>query len=201
VNRLSNDLEEASLGLLASAQEILAGAGENQDSMREIGRLMLNLSSSRVIEEMIGTHPGSEPAVVDLLGADQSGSKLLMYRMDRWQSPAVTDAHWHNYWQSLLVVRGDWEDTVWRPVAGISDGAAESVTIDRHEAIRAGEVQVLGPEEPHGWEASEARRADGVVLLMWAGSAKGKPRMVLRPETGSVSEEYGHLNPRPKAAR
>ncbi len=192
---MSNDTEQVSLELLASAQELVATSGENQDSMGEIGRLMLDLSKSPVIARMIATHPGPESAVVDLLGADHNGSKLLMYRMDGWQSPAVTDAHWHNYWQSLLVVRGDWEDTVWRPVGGISGGVADTVTIDRHELVRTGEVQVLGPEEPHGWEANEARRADKVVLLMWAGSAKGKPRMVLRPETGSVSEEYGHLNP------
>jgi hypothetical protein len=196
---MNKDLEQASLEMLISAGDVIAAAGEDHESMGEIGRLMQELSRSGVLDGLLGSYPGSEPAVVDLLGADQNGSKLLLYRMDGWQSPSVADAHWHNYWQSLLVVQGSWEDTVWRPVGEVSGGVAASVTVDRHEIIRRGEVQVLGPDEPHGWEAHEARRADGLAMLMWAGSARGRPRMVLQPESGSVFEEYGHLNPPPAA--
>jgi hypothetical protein len=193
---MSANLEQASQAMLTAAGDLIA-SGEHYESIREIGRLMLDLSRSGVLDGLLGVHPGSEPAVVDLLRADPNGSKLLLYRMDGWQSPSVADAHWHNYWQSLLVVQGSWEDTVWRPVGEVSDGLARTVTVDRHEIIRSGEVQVLGPDEPHGWEAHEARRADGLAMLMWAGNAGGKPRMVLQPDSGSVSEAYGHLNPRP----
>jgi hypothetical protein len=196
---MSADLEQASLAMLTVAGDVIATAGEDHASMEEIGRLMVEFSRSGVLDGLLGTYPGLEPAVIDLLGADQSGSKLLLYRMDGWQSPSVADAHWHNYWQSLLVVHGRWEDTVWRPVGEVSGGRAPTVTVDRHEIIRPWEVQVLGPDEPHGWEAHEARRADGLAMLMWAGSARGRPRMVLQPESGSVSEEYGHLNPPPAA--
>jgi hypothetical protein len=196
---MNKDLEQASLEMLTAAGAVIAAAGEDHESMGEIGRLMLDLSRSGVLDGLLGSHPGSEPAVVDLLGADQNGPSLLLYRMDGWQSPSVADAHWHNYWQSLLVVQGRWEDTVWRPVGEVSGGLTRTVTIDRHEVIRPGEIQVLGPDEPHGWEAHEARRADGLAMLMWAGSARGRPRMVLEPDSGSVSEEYGHLNPRPAA--
>jgi hypothetical protein len=81
---------------------------------------------------------------------------------------------------------------------GMSRGLTCSLSIcGDHEVIGTGETQVLGPEEPHGWEASELRRADGVVLLMWCGDAHGRPRVVLDPVTGALSEEYGHLNPAP----
>jgi hypothetical protein len=197
---MSSDLEQASLAMLTSAGDVIAAAGEDHESMREIGRLMLDLSRSGVLDDLLGSRHGSEPAVIDLLGADPNGSKLLLYRMDGWRSPSVADAHWHNYWQSLLVVQGRWEDTVWRPVREVSGGLAHTVAVDRHEIIRPGEVQVLGPDEPHGWEAHEARRADGLAMLMWAGSARGRPRMVLQADSASVSEEYGHLNPRPAGA-
>jgi hypothetical protein len=95
------------------------------------------------------------------------------------------------------VVEGRREDTVWRPVGEVSGGLAGTVRVDRHEIIRSGEVQVVGPDEPHGWEAHEARRADGLAMLMWAGNARARPRMVLQPDSGSVSAEYGHLNPPP----
>jgi hypothetical protein len=196
---MSADLQQASLAMLTAAGDIVATSGEDRETMEVIGQLMLDLSRSGVLEGLLGSYPGSDPAVIDLLGAAHDGSKLLLYRMDGWQSPAVADAHWHNYWQSLLVVHGRWEDTVWRPVGEVSGGLARTVRVDRHEIIRTGGVQVLGPDEPHGWEAHEARRANGLAMLMWAGSARGRPRMVLHPQSGSVSEEYGHLNPAPAA--
>jgi hypothetical protein len=109
--------------------------------------------------------------------------------------------HWHNYWQILLVVEGSWPDTVWRPVAGIADGVAQGIAIDRRETIAEGELQRLGPDEPHGWLAEEVRRTPKATLLMWSGNAQGKPRVVIDTDTGRLSEEYDFLNRKPDVPR
>jgi hypothetical protein len=190
-------LKEAGERLLERAHAIVAAKGENPQSMREIGELLREMASSNALDPIIAARPGDTTASMDLLAEHADGSALSFYAMDRWVSPPATHVHWHNYWQSMLIVRGDWADTVWRPVPASADGGARKIEVDRNEVIPEGDIQILGPDEPHGWTADDRRPADGVVLLMWSASAKGRPRMDLDIETGEVVGRYGFLNPQP----
>ena len=194
---LGRELRQAAESLMDRAQELIEKSGENPQTMGEIGRLMVEASESGVFDALIDALPRDRETTIDVLAQHPDGPNLSLYWMNGWVSPASADVHWHNYWQSLLVMRGTWKDTVWKPVADVADGVARDVAVDRREAIHPGEVQVLCPDEPHGWEAEERRRADGVVLLMWSGSAKGQPRVDLNIETGALSQAWGFLNPEP----
>jgi hypothetical protein len=190
-------LHETGQVLLAQAAAITARVGENAQAMSEIGALLHEMARSPEFGELLAIRPGGKRAAVDVIAEHADGSNLSLYAMHDWQSPPSTDIHWHNYWQTLLVVDGRWPDTVWRPPSEIVDGTAHGVAIDRHESFSAGELQTLGPNEPHGWLADEIKRTDKATLLMWSGSAQGKPRVVVDPDTGRLTDEYGFLNPEP----
>jgi len=196
---IGRELRQTAESLMARAQEIIEKSGENPQTMHEIGRLMVEASESGVLDDLIDALPREREVSVDVLAQHPDGPNLSLYWMNGWISPPSSDVHWHNYWQAWLVMRGSWKDTVWQPVADVSDGVARDVEVDRREVLRAGHVQVLGPDEPHGWTAEERRRADGVVLLMWSGCSKGMPRVDLQPETGELTEAHGFLNPEPGA--
>jgi hypothetical protein len=188
------------MALLDRAGAITARTGENARGMDEIGGLLREIRASGALEALLAARPGGKRAAVDVIAEHTDGSILSLYAMENWESPPSTDVHWHNYWQVLLVVEGAWPDTVWSPVAAIADGVASGIAIDRREVIREGELQVLGPDEPHGWLADDIRRTPKATLLMWSANARGKPRVVLDPETGRLSDEFDFLNPTPEAA-
>jgi hypothetical protein len=86
-------------------------------------------------------------------------------------------------------------------VSDTSGGFAHGIAIDRRVTMAPGELQTLGPNEPHGWLADEIRRTTKATLLMWSGNAQGKPRVVVDLDTGRLSEEYDFLNPRSAAPK
>jgi hypothetical protein len=192
------EVEQVAGALLDQASAIIRADGENRESMLRIGALLRRLAGSPILDEVIDASRG-QSAAVKLLGRHADGAMLSFYWMDGWVSPPSADVHWHNYWQSLFVASGVWRDTVWRAPGQVRDGRVAEVAVDRREVLAAGDVQVLGPTEPHGWEADERRRADDVVLLMWSGAARGQPRMDLDIATGGVRGAYGFLNPEPGA--
>ena len=194
--RNGKKLHDAGIKLLDQAHDIVAASGENADSMVQIGTLLQNISCTSVLDELLALRPFG----VDVIAQHEDGSLLTFYAMTNWQSPPRTDVHWHNYWQILTVVEGSWPDTVWKPVARSRAGTAEAIAIDRRVVIDQGDVQPLGPDEPHGWLAEDRRRTDRAMLLMWSGNARGKPRVVLDPESGRLSKDYGFLNPEPGSA-
>jgi hypothetical protein len=195
------ELHAGGISLLKRAKVITARTGENARGMSEIGELLRDFAASGVLGPLLAARPGAKRAAVDVIAEHVDGSILSIYAMEGWSSPASTDVHWHNYWQTLLVVEGSWPDTVWRPVFDISDGIARGVAIDRRETIAKGELQTLGPYEPHGWLADETRHTPKATLLMWSGSAKGQPRIVVNPDSGRLCEEYDFLNPRSAAPK
>jgi len=190
-------LHEAGMSLLGKAGEITARSGENAHGMAAIGELLRSFRASGVLDELLAVRPGGKRAAVDVIAQHPDGSILSFYAMENWESPPSTEIHWHNYWQTLLVVEGSWPDTVWRPPSRIVDHVAHGVGIDRHETISVGELQTLGPNEPHGWLAEVTKRTEKATLLMWSGSARGKPRVVIDPDTGRLTDEFDFLNPKP----
>jgi hypothetical protein len=179
--------------------DALVGArGESTETMTEIGGLLRELAADpafrydeaeNAIE--IGRHMGGSGTAVKRLLARGAGASLLeTFALDGWDTLAGATAHWHNYWQVLLMVRGHWEDTIWEPVAHLSEVAPESIRVARHEVLRPGDVQILGPTEPHGWEAGEVRKADDTVLLVWTGDDGGQPFKVIDLATGALTDRW-----------
>lgn len=193
-------LQSASHALLTRAQEIVTATGQTAQSMGEIGGLLGEMSRSGVLDHLVAARPGDAAASLEVIAEHADGSTLSFYALDGWEAPPVDHVHWHNYWQSMVVVRGAWTDTVWRPVGALVEGFAPVIEIDRRDALGPGDIQFLGPTEPHGWAADERQRADGVRLLMWSAAAGGKPRMDLDLATGRVREHFGFLNPHPNAS-
>ena len=199
----ATELHAAGMSLLDQAKAIMGRTGENAAGMDEIGELLRGFVASGVLEPLLAARPGGKRAAVDVIAEHADGSILSIYAMEDWSSPPSTDVHWHNYWQTLLVVEGSWPDTVWQPVFDTSGCIARGVAIDRRGTIAHGELQTLGPNEPHGWTADETRQTAKATLLMWSGSAKGQPRVVIDPDTGRLRDEYDFLNPNsatPKSA-
>jgi len=192
-------LHEAGMALLDKAGGITARSGENAHGLAEIGELLRAFQVCGVLDELLAARPGGKRAAVDVIAQHADGSILSFYAMENWQSPPSTDVHWHNYWQILQVIEGVWPDTVWRPVSAIADGLASGIAIDRRELLREGELQTLGPLEPHGWLADDIRHTAKATLLMWSGSPEGKPRIVIDPDTGRLTDEFDFLNPSPEA--
>jgi hypothetical protein len=90
----------------------------------------------------------------------------------------------------LLLARGNWQDTVWEPVVGLKEISPESIRIARRDVLHPGDVQVLEPTEPHGWEAGEVRNVDDGLLLVWTGDDRGKPRSEIDITTGTVTDHW-----------
>lgn len=194
----AGELHAAGMVLLDKAADIISRRGENVATMSEIGDLLREMTASGVFEPLLTLRKADDKSTaVDVIAEHVDGSKLSLYVTQNWQSPPVTEVHWHNYWQVLLCMEGSWPDTVWKPVNRLADGRAQDIAVDHHETIAEGMIQPLGPTEPHGWTADDQKPVDLAILLMWSGNSRGLPRTDLDLATGELSEEFGMLNFRP----
>jgi hypothetical protein len=203
---MTEELRAQASSALAEIAALIGRQGACAESMEAIGRLMETFADASAVDQHLGQRSSigdDEPSwhtQTDrrLLAAGSDGTKLLSYQLDDWTAPPAAHVHWHNYWQSLYVVRGQWADTVWEPIEAPGSIDPRSIRVARREILGPGTVQALRPDEPHGWEAHEGRAVRDVFMLLWSGNPAGQPRMELDLETGAVEACYGLLNPAPE---
>jgi hypothetical protein len=187
---MARETNSAAQAMMARIDDLVDARGESAETVSEVGELLRELAADpafRFDEGEEVTDMGTVTIRVVARGADGALLQVFAFQ-EPWIAPQTASVHWHNYWQALLLARGNWEDTIWEPIADLTEVTPSSIRVARHEVMHAGDVQILGPTEPHGWEAGEPRNADDALMLLWTGSHGGKPHTAIDLATGALSD-------------
>jgi predicted metal-dependent enzyme (double-stranded beta helix superfamily) len=181
----------AAQAMMERIHDLLSARGESVETMSEVSELLRELAADPQFRfDEGGDVTDMVVATIRNLVRGANGERLQVFDFKQpWPTPETASVHWHNYWQVLFLVRGNWQDTIWEPVAQLEQVGPESIRIARREVMHAGDVQILGPTEPHGWEAGEPRNADDALMLLWTGPDYGKPLTAIDLATGATFDE------------
>jgi hypothetical protein len=103
----------AAPAVLARIDELIAVRGENIETMAEVGNRLRELAADPEFREDSGEDAvdlGMSTMRVVARGAN--GTRLETFDERAWFPRDKASVHWHNYWQVLLLARGNWQDTV-----------------------------------------------------------------------------------------
>jgi predicted metal-dependent enzyme (double-stranded beta helix superfamily) len=180
----------AAQAMMARIDDLISARGESVETMSEIGELLREL----VADPDFHTDLGEETfdmgiATKQILARGGEESMLAVHDFNApWVIQETAAVHFHHYWQVLLLAQGEWQDTIWAPIDETKEVTLESIRIARRDVMHAGDVQILDPTEPHGWEANEPRTADDALMLVWTGDHQGKTHTVIDLATGALSQ-------------
>ena len=84
--------QEAAAGAARAASDLVAEHGEGRESLLGIGEILEQFGASGALDPLIDGFDGSIPAVVHRLATPSDGSRLALFVMDGWRSPAQAPA-------------------------------------------------------------------------------------------------------------